>query len=50
MGIRHLQIRRIVGDSGDVEKGHRMLGKIRAFFYIGAGLLLVVVYFLSQHR
>jgi len=45
-----MQTRRIVGDSGDVEKGRRMLGYIRAFLYIGAALLLVIVYFLNHSR
>ena len=46
-----MQINRIVQDSGNVEKGHRLIGNIRAFLYIGAAVFLaIVVYVLNHYR
>jgi hypothetical protein len=45
-----MQARRNVQDSHSLEEGARRLGKIRAFFYIGAGVLLAVVYLLYHFR
>ena len=44
-----MQVKRIVQDSGDVAKARRLLGNIRAFFYIGAALFLaLLVYFWNR--
>jgi hypothetical protein len=40
----------MVRDSGDIDKGRRLLGNIRAFLYIDTAVLLVVVYVWNHYR
>jgi hypothetical protein len=39
---------RIIQQSGNVEGGRRLLGNVRALLYIGAAVLLGIVYILNR--
>jgi hypothetical protein len=43
-----MRLTRIIQQSGNVEGGRRLLGNVRALLYIGAVVLLAVVYVLNR--
>jgi len=43
-----MQIKRIVQQSGTVGGGRRLLGNVRALLYVGAAVLLAIVYVLNR--
>jgi hypothetical protein len=45
-----MELKRIVQDSGDVGRGRRLLGNIRAYLYIGVVVFLSVVYVWNHYR
>jgi hypothetical protein len=47
---RYMDLKRVVQDSSNVNAGRQLLGRIRAYLYIGVAALLAVVYAWNHYR